>query len=78
MTADRVRRFAAMIEDDPSTENRRLWREAMGDLRRGIRAARAAGAPASIIHDATDELPTGRFLRDPAAGDRERRPQLSR
>ena len=63
VTSDRVRRYTAAVEEDPSEECRRQWRAALDHLRSAIRAARAAGVPPDVIREAAAAQPTGRFLR---------------
>ena len=63
VTAERVHRFAAAVESDPSLENRGLWRGSLADLRAAIRDARSAGISTTAIQAVTAELPTGRFVR---------------
>ena len=65
VTAERVHRFAADVEHDPSDEVRALWRGAMDDLCDAIRQARAAGCDTEDIQAATGDAPTGRFTRVP-------------
>ena len=68
VTAERVKRFAADVEAQPSQETRARWRAALDDLRLAIREARAAGAETDEIQQATRGTRAPRFQRD--AGDR--------
>ena len=65
VTAQRVHRFAADVERDPSDETRALWRAAMDDLAHAIREARAAGADTAQIQSVTGEDRIARFVRVP-------------
>ena len=62
VTAERVRRFADLVEGDPmDDESRRLWRAALDDFRRSVRVARAEGSDAAAIQEAAGQPPPGRF-----------------
>ena len=63
VTAERVQRFLADLEQDPSPANRERWRGAMADLRLSIRHARAEGLQAAEIQEATAGIENGRFRR---------------
>jgi hypothetical protein len=65
VTAQRVHRFAADVERDPSDDMRALWRASMDDLRAAIREARAAGCDTEAIQAVTGEERLGRFVRVP-------------
>lgn len=70
VTAERVHRFADAVEEDPSDENRELWRAALRDLRDSIRDARAAGHDTAAIQEAAGPAPTGRFPQQPSGRQR--------
>ena len=61
MTADRVRRFSSVVEDDATEEHRAIWRGGLDDLRAAIRHARALGCDIGAINEATGIAPPGRF-----------------
>ena len=67
VTAERVKRFAADVEAQPSQETRGRWRASLDDLRLAIREARAAGAETDEIQQAAQGARAARFQRD--AGD---------
>jgi hypothetical protein len=64
VTAERVKRFAADVEAQPTTETRGRWRAALDDLCLAIREARAAGAQTDEIQEAAQGTPAARFQRD--------------
>ena len=66
VTADRVRRFSGVYEEESTERHKRLWRAALDDHREAVRDAREAGYPPPAIHSAADLLRTGRFDRQPA------------
>lgn len=65
VTAERVRRFADATDGPDGELARRLWRDALQDLREAIRAARAGGHRSRAIRIASGQLGDERFAREP-------------
>ena len=69
VTAERVQRFVADVEEQPGADTRQRWRASLDDLRDSIRQARAEGCDTAAIQAATSGTELKRFQRTPLPAD---------